>query len=81
MPYKLADEWSEARLNSVSISFQRQMIGKGDEKKKSQRKVEAKPGVDSPSTRSRKSEEAKTPETTQVDSSGAQLIKIAFGQL
>ena len=28
MPYALADEWFEEKLNSVSLSFQRQMMGK-----------------------------------------------------
>ena len=67
MPCKLADEWFEARLNSVSISFQRQIMGKGDDKKRSQRKAEATSGVDSPSTRSRKTDGAQKKITTKAE--------------
>ena len=34
MPYALADDWFASKLNSVSISFQRQMMGKHDSRKK-----------------------------------------------
>ena len=37
MPYALADDWFASKLNSVSISFQRQMMGKHDSKKKSEK--------------------------------------------
>ena len=67
MPWKLADEWFEARLNSGSISFQRQIMGKGDDKKRGQRKAEATSGVDSPSTRSRKTDGAQKKVTTQAE--------------
>ena len=67
MPCKLADEWLEARLNSVSISFQRQIMGKRDDKKRGQRKVEATSGVESQSTRSRKTDGAQKKVTTQAE--------------
>ena len=34
MPYALADDWFEEMLNSVSISYQRQMMGKTKDVKK-----------------------------------------------
>ena len=67
MPYHLADEWFEAKLNSVSLSFQRQIMGKGDDTKKGQRKGEKKSSVDSPATRSRKTDGAQKKVTTHAE--------------
>ena len=67
MPYLLADEWFEAKLSSVSLSFQRQMMGKHDPKKESKKKVEASKAVGSPSTRSRAAGAAATQQTVTVE--------------
>ena len=70
MPYLLADEWFEAKLNSVSLSFQRQMMGKNDPKKESKRKEEASKAVSSPSTRARAAAAAGTQLTVTADVHG-----------
>ena len=67
MPYLLADEWFEAKLNSVSLSFQRQKMGKHDQKKGSKKKVEASKVVSSPSTRSRAAGAVASQQTVVVD--------------
>ena len=55
MPYALADEWFAWKLNSVSISFQRQMMGKDKVVKKSDDKaLDDTKMTQSPTTRSRK---------------------------
>ena len=70
MPYLLADEWFEAKLNSVSLSFQRQMMGKPDSKKGNKKKEEQKQVVGSPATRSRVGAVAGATMQTQVDVHG-----------
>ena len=67
MPYHLADEWFEAKLNSVSLSFQRQMMGKPDSKKGNKKKEDQKQVVGSPATRSRLGAVAGATMQTQMD--------------
>ena len=69
MPYALADDWFAGKLNSVSISFQRQIMGKTkkDGKKSETGKEEARMQVDSPSTRSRLSSMATGQVKTQAE--------------
>ena len=67
MPYALADDWFASKLNSVSISFQRQMMGKHDSKKKSEkgeRKDSRRRSPDSRSQPLRTSSPKQSPATT-----------------
>ena len=69
MPYALADDWFAAKLNSVSISFQRQIMGKSkkDGRKGEVGSEEGRKQVGSPATRSRLSSMAAGGSTTQAE--------------
>ena len=69
MPYALADDWFADKLNSVSISFQRQIMGKTKKevKKSEVGKEEGKAQVGSPSTRSRVGSSASSQTKTQAE--------------
>ena len=69
MPYALADDWFAAKLNSVSLSFQRQIMGKSkkDGRKGEVGSEEGRKPVGSPTTRSRLSSMAAGEPTTQAE--------------